>query len=50
MEKGFVIVGMMKYYNYFWNDEVNCVVRVEEEVFFEDENVMLVKFVESYDL
>ena len=49
-DKGFVIVGSTKFYNFDWNDETGKAARSQEEVPVEKELVMLEKFRESYGL
>lgn len=49
-DKGFVIVGSTKFYNYEWNDETGKAARSQEQVPVEKELQMLEKFRESYGL
>lgn len=49
-EKGLVIVGVTRFYNYKWNEEAGRAQRSKEEVTPEDETKMLEKFAESYEL
>ncbi len=49
-DKGLVILGATKYYNYAWNDESGRASRSQEEVSHEDELVMLERFRESHGL
>ncbi len=49
-DKGFVIIGSTKFYNFEWNDETGKAARSQEEVPVEKELKMLEKFRESYGL
>lgn len=49
-DKGFVIVGSTRFYNYDWNDQTGKAARSQEEVSVEKELAMLEKFRESYGL
>jgi thiol-disulfide isomerase/thioredoxin len=49
-DKGLVIVGLTRYYNYSWDEEADRASRSAEEVAPEDEQKMLVKFAEEHDL
>ena len=49
-DKGLVIVGLTKFYNYAWDDEAGRAKRSKEKVSADDELAMLEKFAESYDL
>ncbi len=49
-DKGFVIVGSTKFYNFEWNAEAGKAARSQEEVPVEKELQMLEKFRESYGL
>ena len=49
-DKGLVIVGVTKYYNYAWDEEKNRAMRSQEKVTPEDENKMLEKFAASHNL
>jgi thiol-disulfide isomerase/thioredoxin len=49
-EKGLVIVGATRFYNYEWNSEAGKAQRAEGQVSVEDELRMLEKFRESYEL
>lgn len=49
-DKGLVIVGVTRYYNYAWDDEAGRATRSKEDVAPEDENAMLVKFAEHHEL
>lgn len=49
-DKGLVIIGATKFYNYDWNDETGKAARSEDEVPVEKELAMLEKFRESYGL
>lgn len=51
-DKGLVIVGLTRYYNYEWNTDTNKAARAAQGtmVSHEDEQAMLVKFAEEHDL
>ena len=49
-DKGLVIVGATKFYNYDWNTETSKAQRSEAKVSVENELAMLEKFRESYEL
>jgi thiol-disulfide isomerase/thioredoxin len=49
-EKGLVIIGLTRYYNYKWDDEAGRATRSQEPVAKEDENKTLDKFAEQHDL
>ncbi|MFN8740192.1 MAG: redoxin family protein [Pirellula sp.] len=49
-DKGLVIVGATKFYNYDWNTETSKAQRSEAKVPVENELAMLEKFRESYEL
>jgi thiol-disulfide isomerase/thioredoxin len=49
-DKGLVIIGVTKYYNFRWNDEAKQPAKSDEDVAVEDEQAMLVKFAESHKL
>jgi thiol-disulfide isomerase/thioredoxin len=49
-EKGLVIIGLTKYYNYAWNDEAGRATRSQEKVEPEAEQQMLQKFAEYHNL
>ncbi len=51
-DKGLVIVGLTRYYNYEWNAETNKAARAAQgtKVSPEDEQEMLVKFAEEHNL
>ncbi|MCU0710462.1 MAG: TlpA family protein disulfide reductase [Pirellula sp.] len=49
-EKGLVIVGATKFYNYDWNAETSKAQKSEDKVSTEAELAMLEKFRESYEL
>lgn len=49
-DKGLVIVGVTRYYNYGWNEETSRPQKAEEELPPEDEQAAMVKFAEHYDL
>ncbi len=49
-DKGLVIVGVTRFYNYQWNEETGKAKRAKEKVSPEDETKMLEKFAESYEL
>jgi thiol-disulfide isomerase/thioredoxin len=51
-DKGLVIVGLTRYYNYAWDADTNKAKRAAQgtEVSHEDEQAMLVKFAEEHNL
>lgn len=49
-EKGLVIVGVTRFYNYEWDEEKGRAMRAKGEVKPEDETAMLEKFAKSYEL
>jgi thiol-disulfide isomerase/thioredoxin len=49
-EKGLVIIGVTKYYNWRWDDENKKPVKTDDEVSPEEEQTMLKKFAESHGL
>src|SRR5687768_4528816 len=49
-DKGLVIVGVTKYYNFRWDEETKRPAKADEDVDPEDEAAMLVKFAESHSL
>jgi thiol-disulfide isomerase/thioredoxin len=49
-EKGLVIIGSTKFYNYMWDEEANKAIRSQGAVSTEDELAMLEKFKQSYEL
>lgn len=49
-DKGLVIIGVTRYYNYAWNDDAGRASRSKDEVAPEDENVMLEKFAALHGL
>lgn len=49
-DKGLVIIGITRYYDYEWNEEAGAAQRSQEEVSPEAEQEMLKKFAESYGL
>jgi thiol-disulfide isomerase/thioredoxin len=49
-DKGLVMIGLTRYYNYAWNAETGKAARSPEKVTPEQEQEMLQKFAEQYDL
>lgn len=49
-DKGLVMVGLTRYYNYAWSDEAGRATRSQDEVTPEQENKMLEQFAEEHDL
>ncbi|MCH5374911.1 MAG: TlpA family protein disulfide reductase [Planctomycetes bacterium] len=49
-DKGLVIIGLTRYYNYTWNAEAGRAVRSQEKVTPEQEQQMLLSFAEHYNL
>ena len=49
-DQGLVIVGLTNYYNYEWNEEAERPTRSQEEVAHEQEQEMLEKFADKYEL
>ncbi len=49
-DKGLVIIGLTRYYNYTWNDEAGRATRSQEPVAPEAEQQMLLKFAEHHNL
>jgi thiol-disulfide isomerase/thioredoxin len=49
-DKGLVIIGLTRYYNYTWNDEAGRASRSQEKVTEEAEHDMLRKFAEHHNL
>lgn len=49
-DKGLVIIGVTRYYNYTWDEEAKRHKRSKDMVTPEDEQKMLVKFAEKYEL
>ena len=49
-DKGLVMIGVTKYYNFSWDAEAGKAARSKEEVSPEDEQSMLVKFAEQNNL
>ncbi len=49
-DKGLVIVGVTRYYNYSWDEEAGRANRSQEKMTEEAEQEMLVKFAEHYNL
>ena len=49
-DKGLVIVGATKHYNWRWDDDHKKPAKADDEVSPEEENVMLQKFAESHGL
>ena len=49
-DKGLVIIGLTRYYNMVWDEEAERAKRSTDEVSPEEEQAMLAKFAEAYDL
>ncbi|WP_425616448.1 redoxin family protein [Anatilimnocola sp. NA78] len=49
-DKGLVMIGMTRYYNFKWDEEAKKASRSKDDVSPEDENEMLVKFAEMHSL
>ncbi|QDU31088.1 Thiol-disulfide oxidoreductase ResA [Anatilimnocola aggregata] len=49
-DKGLVIIGMTRYYNFKWDEEAKKAARAKDEVSPAEENEMLVKFAEMHSL
>ncbi len=49
-DKGLVIIGLTKYYNYAWDDAAGRAVRSQEKVPTEEEQKMLEKFADDHNL
>ncbi len=49
-DKGLVMIGLTRYYNYTWNDETGRASRSSEKVTPEDEQKMLEHFAEQHNL
>ena len=49
-DKGLVIIGVTKYYNFHWDEAAKKAAKADEDVSPEDEQAMLVKFAESHQL
>ncbi len=49
-DKGLVIIGVTKHYNFKWDEAAKKAAKADEEVSPEEEQAMLVKFAESHSL
>jgi thiol-disulfide isomerase/thioredoxin len=49
-DKGLVIIGVTRYYNYGWDEEAKRAKKTQEEITPEEEQAAMLKFAEHYEL